>query len=120
LEDFESYRKSESFGKFSQAIWEYNEKYKKHYEKMFQCIQKSGVCDKKFEAIFDRDLNEFDSFYLISQSFVKAAQSELFADIPKTGDADAVLPAEVVILVFCSFVKCHLQNQFPVWVIENL
>jgi hypothetical protein len=43
LDDYESYKRSESFQKFSQAIWEYNEKYKKHFEKIFALVQKNGM-----------------------------------------------------------------------------
>lgn len=31
------------------------------------------ISDKKFEALFDKDLNEFESFYFITQSYLRQA-----------------------------------------------
>ncbi|KAM3142117.1 hypothetical protein pb186bvf_005771 [Paramecium bursaria] len=116
LDDIELYRKSESFQKFSQAIVEYHEKYNKHFEKMYNVIQKQNLTqDKKFEALFDKDLNEFESFYFITQSYLRQCLNELKQDLPicDMSEIENFVPEEANFKIFmaqqlCNYLQlCH-------------
>ncbi|CAD8076671.1 unnamed protein product [Paramecium sonneborni] len=109
LEDFDVYRKAESFQKFSQAIAEYNENYKRYFDKTYQMIvNKNLPQDKKFEALFDKDLSEFESFYFITQSYLRQALQELKGELPNSNsDPDAFLPEEFNFNYFVSQQLCN-------------
>ncbi|CAD8133892.1 unnamed protein product [Paramecium pentaurelia] len=79
LEDFSSYKKTDSYHKFSQAIIEYNEKYTKYFDKLLKlCNSKSELQkDTTFVCLLNQDFTETETFYRITQQYIKQSLSEI-------------------------------------------
>lgn len=82
LTDWNEYSKSDSFYRFQQVIGEYHLKYASYFKDKWE----NGVYfhskmelqkDKKFDAIFDDNFDEFESFYIILQSFLRFTIREI-------------------------------------------
>ncbi|KAL4500614.1 hypothetical protein ABPG72_003038 [Tetrahymena utriculariae] len=84
LSDWSNYTKTESFKRFQIVISEYYTKYQAHFKQRWE----SGIFsqqatkielqkDKKFDAIFDDNFMEFESFYIILQSFLRFTIREI-------------------------------------------
>ncbi|CAD8046611.1 unnamed protein product [Paramecium primaurelia] len=79
LEDFPSYKKTDSYQKFTQAIIEYNEKYMKYFDKLLKlCNSKSELQkDTTFVCLLNQDFTETETFYRITQQYIKQSLSEI-------------------------------------------
>ena len=81
LSDWHEYIKSDSFYRFKLVIAEYYQKYSTAFnDKLSIFIQLHSLQfnrDKKFQAIFDDTPLEFESFYLILQSFLRNSIREI-------------------------------------------
>ncbi|CAD8133722.1 unnamed protein product [Paramecium octaurelia] len=79
LEDFPTYKKTDSYHKFSQAIIEYNEKYMKYFDKLLKlCNSKSELQkDTTFVCLLNQDFTETETFYRITQQYIKQSLTEI-------------------------------------------
>ncbi|CAD8050468.1 unnamed protein product [Paramecium sonneborni] len=79
LEDFTSYKKTDSYQKFTQAIIEYNEKYMKYFDKLLKlCNSKSELQkDTTFVCLLNQDFTETETFYRITQQYIKQSLNEI-------------------------------------------
>ncbi|KAL4468753.1 hypothetical protein ABPG74_005256 [Tetrahymena malaccensis] len=84
LSDWSNYTKAESFKRFQIVINEYYTKYQTHFKQRWengifsqQATKTELQKDKKFDAIFDDNFMEFESFYIILQSFLRFTIREI-------------------------------------------
>ncbi|CAD8049292.1 unnamed protein product [Paramecium sonneborni] len=79
LEDLTSYKKTDSYHKFTQAIIEYNEKYMKYFDKLLKlCNSKSELQkDTTFVCLLNQDFTETETFYRITQQYIKQSLNEI-------------------------------------------
>ncbi|CAD8109433.1 unnamed protein product [Paramecium sonneborni] len=82
LDKFQQYISNPQFGKLSAAINQYNQKYTLQFNTVWLSLQNPEqkqllVVDKKFDAVFDDNFTEYESFYIILNSILRSAIKEI-------------------------------------------
>ncbi|CAK61411.1 unnamed protein product (macronuclear) [Paramecium tetraurelia] len=103
LDKFQEYIQNPQFSKLSSAINQYNQKYTLQFNTVWLCLQNPEqkqllVVDKKFDAIFDDNFTEYESFYIILNSILRSAIKEIEYQLEQKitfQDTQQLLPIDI-------------------------
>ncbi|CAD8189189.1 unnamed protein product [Paramecium octaurelia] len=103
LDKFQEYIQNSQFGKLSAAINQYYQKYTLQFNTVWLCLQNPEqkqllVVDKKFDAVFDDNFTEYESFYIILNSILRSAIKEIEYQLEQKitfQDTQQLLPLDI-------------------------
>ncbi|CAD8116494.1 unnamed protein product [Paramecium sonneborni] len=103
LDKFQQYIQNPQFGKLSAAINQYNQKYTLQFNTVWLSLQNPEqkqllIVDKKFDAVFDDNFTEYESFYIILNSILRSAIKEIECQLEQKitfQDAQQLLPIDI-------------------------
>ncbi|CAD8204719.1 unnamed protein product [Paramecium octaurelia] len=103
LEKFQQYIQNPQYTKLCAAIHQYNQKYTLQFNTVWLSLQNPDqkqllVVDKKFDAVFDDNFTEYESFYIILNSILRCAIKEIEYSIESKiviQDTQQLLPMDI-------------------------
>ncbi|CAD8093789.1 unnamed protein product [Paramecium primaurelia] len=103
LEKFQQYVQNPQYTKLCTAIHQYNQKYTLQFNTVWLSLQnpdqKSQLAmDKKFDAVFDENFTEYESFYIILNSILRNAIKEIEYSLESkiiVQDTQQLLPIDI-------------------------
>ncbi|CAD8070866.1 unnamed protein product [Paramecium sonneborni] len=103
LEKFQQYVQNPLYSKLCTAIHQYNQKYTLQFNTVWLSLQNPDqkqllAVDKKFDAVFDDNFTEYESFYIILSSILKSAIKEIEYQLESkiaVQDTQILLPIDI-------------------------
>ncbi|CAD8100483.1 unnamed protein product [Paramecium primaurelia] len=103
LDKFQDYIQNCQFNKLSAAINQYNQKYTLQFNTVWLSLQNPEqkqllIVDKKFDAVFDDNFTEYESFYIILNSILRSAIKEIEYQLEQKiifQDTQQLLPIDI-------------------------